>query len=47
MIAKTARRFLSRNEFKMIAHKLSIKKQKPSFIKRWKLATKTLQKVKA
>jgi len=44
MKLKTARRFLNRNEWKMIGHKLKIISQKPSFIKRWKKATKTLAK---
>jgi len=46
MKVKTARRFLSRNQWKMIAHKLRINPQKPSFLKRWRECTKTVEKEK-
>ena len=39
MKAKTARRFLSRNEWKMAKAQLFISEANKSFLKRWKRAT--------
>jgi hypothetical protein len=42
MKRKTARRFLERNEIRMIDHKTKTKSASPHFLKRWREATRIL-----
>lgn len=42
MTPKAARRFLRRNELRMIKHRTKIEYQKPAFIRRWRTATSVL-----